>query len=115
MTTHWTSPVTGRVVRLHWNSWMARLGGANNCMTLTAHDIFVASDWIYSMTLAHEDGHTVQAAKRGVLYLPWVLLGYLHKGYAHAKAEREADDFMYAHGAQYRSLGNVPTTYRSTR
>lgn len=110
MITHWTSPVTGRVVRLHWNSRLARLGGGiNNCMTLTKSDIFISRDWIGRKTLAHEDGHTITAEKRGWLYIPWVLFGYIWKGYARAKAEREGDDYMNANLHLYRAIGRVPS------
>lgn len=106
----WMSPLTGRTVRLHWNSWLARLGGGvNNCMTLSPGHILISRDWITARTLAHEDGHTIEAEKRGWLYLPWVLFGYAWKGYARAKAEREADEYMEANVHLYRSLGPVPS------
>lgn len=110
MTTNWISPVTGRTVRLHWNSRLARLGGGiNNCMTLTKSDIFISRDWITVSTLAHEDGHTITAEKRGILYIPWVLFGYVWKGYARAKAEQEGDDYMRANRHLYQPIGNVPS------
>lgn len=100
----WQSPVTGRRIRIHWNSWIARLGGSTNCMTLSAGHIFVACNRINAPTLAHEDGHSIQAAKRGWLYLPWVLWGYATKGYAKSKAEVEADEHMTRYLLLYRTL-----------
>jgi hypothetical protein len=106
----WQSPVTGRTVRLHFNSRIARLGGGvNNCMTLTKDDILISRDWIGPNTLAHEDGHTITAEKRGWLYLPWVLVGYVWKGYARAQAEKEADDYMRANAHRYHAIGPVPS------
>ena len=108
-TIDWISPVTGRTVRLHFNSRLARLGGGvNNCMTLTKDDIFISRDWIGPKTLSHEDGHTITAEKRGILYLPWVLFGYVWKGYARAKAEKEGDDYMMANVSLYRAIGTIP-------
>ena len=110
MTMDWVSPVTGRTVRLHFNSRIARLGGGiNNCMTLSKGHILISRDWITAGTLAHEDGHTITAEKRGWLYLPWVLAGYIRKGYSHAKTEQEGDDYMRANLHLYRPIGRVPS------
>jgi len=90
----WYSPVTGHKRRIHWNSWIARLGGKNNCMTLSATDILSADNDINAATLAHEDGHAITAEKRGLLYLPWVIAAWVKDKYAGSKAEREGDDYM---------------------
>ncbi|MDP1859699.1 MAG: hypothetical protein Q8K82_13570 [Gemmatimonadaceae bacterium] len=108
-TMEWISPVTGRVVCLHFNNRLARLGGGvNNCMTLGPNDILISRDWIGSKTLSHEDGHTITAKIRGVLYLPWVLCGYISKGIAKAKAELEADHNM-KNAHLYHAIGTVPS------
>lgn len=105
MTTDWVSPVTGRTVRLHWNSRFARLGGGiNNCITLSAGHIFISRDWVTADGLAHEDGHAMQAVARGWQYLPWVLWGYLRYGYAQSPAEVDADAAMFANSKHYRTL-----------
>jgi hypothetical protein len=111
MTTDFVSPVTGRTVRLHWNSRLARLaGGINNCMTLSARHIFISRDWITAGTLAHEDaGHTVQAAERGWLYLPWVAWCFVRYGYAKSPAEVNADDAMRRCVHLYQNIGPVPS------
>jgi len=110
MTTQWVSPLTGRTVTLHFNNWLARLGGGvNNCMTTGPDDILISRDWIGPLTLAHEDGHTITAEKRGLLYIPWVLFGYVWKGYARAKAEQEGDDYMRANVKLYTPIGIVPS------
>ena len=108
MTLHWRSPVTDCSIRLHFNSRIARLGGANNCITLDAHNIFIARDWITALTLAHEDGHTMQAERLGWRYLPWVLFHYAKSGYAESLPEREADAEMRANVHLYAPIGLVP-------
>jgi hypothetical protein len=108
--TTFVSPVTGRTVRLHWKSWLARMGGQFNCMTLTKSDIFIAQDWIGPKTLAHEDaGHTVQAARLGWRYLPWVLFHYAKSGYANSLPERDADEQMEKYHHLYTAIGDVPS------
>lgn len=109
MTTTYVSPLTGRTVTLHWHSRLARLGGQFNNMTLSKSHIFCAQDWITAMTLAHEEGHTVQAAARGWRYLPWVLWGYLRYGYAKSPAEVDADVAMRANRHLYQNIGPVPS------
>lgn len=106
--TYWLSPVTHRVVKIHWRSWIARLGGPTNCMTPYAGHILVGDSDINADTLAHEDGHQIQAIRRGWLYLPWVLWAYVFKGYAHAKAEQEAEEHMVRFRHRYNSL-KAPT------
>lgn len=110
MTTDFVSPVTGRTVRLHWNSRLARLGGQFNNMTLSKGHIFCAQGWITAMTLAHEDaGHTVQAAERGWLYLPWIAWCFVRYGYAKSPAEVGADEAMRANRHLYQNIGPVPS------
>jgi hypothetical protein len=108
----WVSPLTGRTVRLHFNSKIARLGGQFNCMTLTKSDIFIAQDWITARTLAHEDGHTLQAERLGWRYLPWVLFHYAKSGYAKSLPERDADEHMEKHAHRYAAVGRVPSWVR---
>jgi len=89
-------------VKIHFNSRLSRLlgwrAGLNNCaVTLSATHIFVARDSISRMTLAHEFGHVNQAKIRGVLYLPWVVVGFLIRGYVNNVAEKEADLYMWKH------------------
>lgn len=110
----WRSPVTGRWVRLHFNSKIARLGGQFNCITLTKSDIFIAQDWITALTLAHEDGHTIQASRLGWRYLPWVLWHYAKSGYAKSLPETNADEFMRAFRHRYHAIGQVPSWVRDS-
>ena len=110
MFTDWVSPVTGRVVRLHWNSRIARLfGGVNNCITVSASHILISRDWITARGLAHEDGHTVQASRRGLLYIPWILWCYATQGYAKSTPEVQADIAMNANASKYQPIGPVPS------
>lgn len=102
--TYWLSPVTKRAFKIHWHSKLARLGGPTNCLTPWPGHIFVADGDINAETLAHEEGHDIQARKRGALYLPWVLWAYVFKGYGHAKAEAEADEFMRLYKHRYTGL-----------
>lgn len=111
MTMDWVSPVTGRTVRLHFNSRIARLGGGiNNCMTLSKGHILISRDWIGPKTLSHEDaGHTVQAAEKGWRYIPWVLFHYAKSGYANSLPERDADEKMRQYYHLYAAIGPVPS------
>ena len=100
----------GRAVEVVFNSRIARIlgiGRINNCVTLSRKTIRVSRDWIGRKTLAHEWGHTAQAARLGWRYLPWVLWTY-RKGYAASEAERDADRFMDAHWQDFTALGPVP-------
>jgi hypothetical protein len=101
---YWISPVTKRLHKIHWHSRLARLGGPTNCMSPWVGHIYVADGDINADTLAHEDGHQIQAIKRGWLYLPWVLWAYVFRGYGHAKAEREADEHLRLHRHRYVGL-----------
>jgi hypothetical protein len=98
------SPITGHKRTVHWYSWIARLGGKNNCMTLSASHIFSADGDMNAETQAHEDGHAITAEKRGILYLPWVAWQFVAKGYAKSKAENEGDDYMRANRHLYSGL-----------
>lgn len=112
MTTNYTCP-DGRVVTLHWNSWLARaaagFGGINNCVTLTARHVCVSRDWITAKGLAHEVGHTVQARVHGWHYLPWVLWGYVRYGYEKSPAELHADAYMEQNVGKFPNFGPVPS------
>ena len=93
--TTWYSPVTGHKRVVHWWSWFAaHLGGSNNCVTLGATHMLCADGDMNAATQAHEDGHAITAEKRGILYLPWVVVAFLKDKYAGSKAEKEGDDNM---------------------
>lgn len=97
------------MVTLRFNSWIARLGGKNNCITLNARTIRVAQDNIGAMTFAHEWGHILQAKRLGWRYLPWVLMHYARSGYANSLPEREADVFMWKHWRDFPGVVYAPT------
>ena len=101
-----TTP-TGRTVTVHFNSWLARClkpGSVNNGVTLNAHHIYFARNYCTKYSLAHEIGHTNQAAVLGWKYLPWVMGCLLRYGYAHSPAELAADAYMDAHADEFTAL-----------
>lgn len=99
------SPITGHKRVVHWWSKFAgRLGGSNNCVTLGATHILCADGDMNAATQAHEDAHAVTAEKRGIGYLPWVIVAFLKDKYAGSKAEREADDGMNQNRHLYTGL-----------
>ncbi len=100
----WVSPVSGHKITIHWRSRLARLGGANNCMTPCAGHILVSDSDINAETLCHEDGHEITAAKRGVFYLLWVAWAFVFNGYERSKAEREAEEHRSKYVHRYTGL-----------
>ncbi len=101
----------GRVVEVVLRSWVARLlglGHINYGVTLSAHRIHLKEDWWTRKQIAHEYGHTLQAEARGWRYLPWVIGGYLRRGYANSPAETGADAYMDAHYTEFTEYGPIP-------
>lgn len=86
------------VRKIVFHSKLARfIGGPTNNVGISKGTILVAGTKINQLTLAHEWGHTVTAGKRGWLYLPWIIGRFVSQGYAHSKAEREADEWAWNH------------------
>lgn len=96
------------VITVIFRSRLARLLGygddTNLCLTPNAHEVCVECDWIRLDTFRHEVGHTRQAAKRGKLYLPWVLTTYAIHGYRGSRPEREAGEWADANAALFTHL-----------
>ena len=103
-TTRYTHPVYGTVT-IHWRStWAGRLGGTNNCVTPTAHDIYVNAAAITQDTLAHEYGHILDARRLGWRYLPWIIWCRLAYGFEKSPAELRAGAFKDAHWQEFTAL-----------
>lgn len=101
----------GRPVTVVLNSWLARLlkpGSLNNGVTLSPHTIRFARDWFTAKGLAHELGHTEQAARYGWTYLFRVAYDFLRYGYSYSPLELDADDYMNAHWREVAPYGPIP-------